>query len=117
MNREELMAGIELNVLQGRRDEDDEGLDEDLNGTPGVAELVEQALKEGIGAREILLFAVSRGMDRVGDKYESGEFYLPDMLSAAEAVGVAMEILEPYLSTDGLKPRGKVVMATVQGLP
>jgi len=115
MDNNDLLAKIELNVVQGRRDSEDEGLDEDLTGTPGVSELVRIALDEGIGAKEIVIGALSRGMDKVGEIYESGEYFLPDMLTAAETVGVAMEILEPLLANDGIEPKGKVAMATVKG--
>lgn len=115
MGKDDLLAKIELNVLQGRRNSSDEGLGEELTGTPGVSELVGEALEQGIEAREILLGALSSGMDKVGEKYESGEYFLPDMLTAAEAVGVAMDILEPYLLDSGVGPKGKVVLATVKG--
>ncbi|MBN2025383.1 MAG: corrinoid protein [Actinobacteria bacterium] len=115
MGKEELLAKIEENVLQGRRDSEDEGLDEGLEGTPGVVELVQQSLEEGIEAKEILLGALSSGMDKVGEKYESGEYFLPDMLTAAEAVGAAMDILEPRLLDAGMESKGKVLLATVKG--
>ena len=85
MTHSEVLARIELNVLQGRRDSEDEGLDEELAGTPGVYELVQQALEEGVEAKEILLGSLTSGMDKVGEKYQSGVYFLPDMLTAAEA--------------------------------
>lgn len=115
MERDELLARIEENVLQGRRDSEDEGLEDSLAGTPGVVELVQQSLEQGIEAKEILLGALSSGMDKVGEKYEAGEYFLPDMLTAAEAVGAAMDILEPHLLDSGVKSKGKVLLATVKG--
>jgi 5-methyltetrahydrofolate--homocysteine methyltransferase len=115
MSKSELLTQIELNVLQGRRNSEDEGLDEGLDGTPGVSELVQQALEEGVEAKEILLGSLTSGMDKVGEKYQCGDYFLPDMLTAAEAVGAAMEILEPQLLNEGVKPKGKAVLATVKG--
>jgi len=115
MAQDEILAKIELNVMQGRRNSEDEGLEDELAGTPGVAELVQQALEEGVEAREILIESLSSGMDKVGEKYQRGEYFLPDMLTAAEAVGAAMEILEPVLLQEGVKPKGKTVLATVKG--
>jgi len=115
MDREQLLEKIEENVLQGRRDSEDDGIDEELAGTPGVVELVKQSLEEGIEAKDILLGALSSGMDKVGEKYESGEYFLPDMLTAAEAVGSAMDILEPHLLDAGMESKGKVLLATVKG--
>ncbi|MBU4174411.1 MAG: corrinoid protein [Actinobacteria bacterium] len=115
MKGDELLQEIELNVVQGRRNSSDEGLDEDLSGTPGVTELVEDALNRGIGAKGILVDAISSGMTEVGERYEKGMYFLPDMLAAAETVEAAMEILEPYLLKAGIESRGKIVLATVKG--
>jgi len=51
----------------------------------------------------------------VGQKFEAKEYYIPDMLASAEAVGVAMEILEPYLIRSGIKAKGRIIVATVKG--
>jgi len=54
-------------------------------------------------------------MEIVGQKFEAEEYFIPDMLASAEAVGAAMEILEPHLSKNGIKPKGKIILATVEG--
>lgn len=110
----ELIELIAENVVQGRRDKDDEGVDEGFEGQPGVSELVEKALREKVDLEMILNDGLSQGMKRVGELYDRGEYFIPDMLSAAEAVGAAMEILEPYLLKGGAQGKGKVVMATVE---
>lgn len=115
MAEEDILEKIKLNVTQGRRNVDDEGLDEDLSGTPGVVELVEEALSKQIGAEEILVDAITSGMTKVGERYEEGVYFLPDMLTAAETVDAAMEILEPHLTEAGVEPKGRVVLATVKG--
>jgi len=104
---ENIIGKIAENVLQGRRNKDDEGIEEDYIGEPGVAELVEEALKSGVPTDKILLDGLS--------KYETGEYFIPDMLTAAEAVEAGMAIMEPYLIKEGVKEvKGKVVMATVE---
>jgi 5-methyltetrahydrofolate--homocysteine methyltransferase len=54
-------------------------------------------------------------MDIVGQKFEAKEYYLPDMLASAKAVGAVMEILEPYLAKSNIKAKGKIIMVTVKG--
>jgi len=110
----EIIEAIKENVIQGRRNKDDEGLELDLAGEPGVCELVAQALGEGIDLREVL-DSLSEGLAVVGERYEAGEFFIPDMLVAAEAVGAAMELLKPHLLKGGLEYKGKFIVATVQG--
>lgn len=111
----ELIEKIVENVLQGRRNKDDEGIEEGMVGDPGVAELVEEALNSGIETNDILLKGLSRGMELVGQKYETGEYFIPDMLTAAEAVEAGMAVMEPYLVKDGTSgAKGKIIMATVE---
>jgi 5-methyltetrahydrofolate--homocysteine methyltransferase len=112
---EDILASIKENVIQGRITSEDEGFDEGMAGQPGVRELTEQALAQGISPRDIIQQGLTEGMNVVGQKFESKEYYIPDMLASAETVGVAMEILEPLLTQSGLEPKGKIIVATVKG--
>ncbi len=112
---EDIVALIKESVIQGRITRDDEGFDEGLVGQAGVSELTEEALAQGIGSQDIIKLGLSEGMDIVGRKFEAKEYYLPDMLASAKAVGAVMEILEPYLSESSIKAKGNIIMATVKG--
>jgi len=109
----DILEQLQVNLIQGRRNEDDEGIDESLTG-PGVVELVQKALDEGIEPKKILT-TMTDGMKKVGEKFEAGDFFVPDMLAAAEAADAAMELLEPHLLSEGAERRGRVLMATVEG--
>ncbi len=111
----DIIHQIKENVIQGRRNKDDEGLDDSRRGESGVAELVSEAIRDGTDIKAILTEGLSEGMKVVGERYETGEYFIPDMLAAAEAVTTAMEIMEPHLVKAGVKPKGKMVLATVQG--
>lgn len=114
MNKD-IVEMIVDNVLQGRRSKDDEGIEDGAVGQPGVAELVEEALGTGVEPDKILLEGLSRGMELVGAKYESGEYFIPDMLTAAEAVEAGMKVMEPHLAGQGDNGgKGKIVLATVE---
>ncbi|MBL7166825.1 MAG: corrinoid protein [Dehalococcoidales bacterium] len=106
---------IKENVIQGRVTADDEGMDEGMVGQPGVNELVERALAEGVRVADIINDGLTAGMSVVGNKFEAKEYYIPDMLASAEAVGSAMEILEPHLSRSGITAKGTILIATVKG--
>ncbi len=112
---EDILVLIRENVIQGRVTRDDEGLEEGMVGQPGVSELTEKALALGIGAKDIINKGLTEGMNIVGQKFEAKEYYIPDMLASAEAVGVAMEILEPHLASSGIEAKGKIIIATVKG--
>jgi 5-methyltetrahydrofolate--homocysteine methyltransferase len=110
-----IIESIRENVIQGRVTAEDEGIDESLNGTPGVTELIEEALGKGIDVADIVNQGLTASMESVGRKFEEKEYYIPDMLASAEAVGAAMEILSPHLASSSIKPKGKILVATVKG--
>jgi len=112
---EDIISLIRENVIQGRVTQDDEGLDGEMVDQPGVTELTEKALALGINVRDIINKGLTEGMDIVGRKFEAKAYYIPDMLASAEAVGAAMEILEPHLAKSGVKAKGKIIMATMKG--
>ncbi len=113
--RENILGMIKESVIQGRVDNDDEGLVGGMAGLPAVRDLTEQALQQSISVKDIIVEGLTQGMQIVGQKYEAGEYFIPDMLAAAEAIGVAMNILRPHLAESDIKPKGTVVMATVEG--
>ena len=115
MERDELIKAIAFNVVQGRVEAEDEGFDDGLEGQLGVTELVNEALENGIEAKEIVIEALTKSMEEVGEKFERDEYLIPDMLASAECVGVAMDILSPHLMKAGVKSKGKFVIATVAG--
>jgi len=59
--------------------------------------------------------ALRAGMSVVGDKYETGEYFLPELVLSAEIFKEAIALVEPLLQSDNLATRGTVVIGTVQG--
>jgi 5-methyltetrahydrofolate--homocysteine methyltransferase len=115
MNEQELITEIAFNVVQGRVTAEDEGYDEGLEGRPAVTELVETAIGQGISPKKIILEALTGSMEKVGQKFDKGEYLIPDMLASAECVGAAMDLLGPHLADAGVKSKGTFVLATVAG--
>ena len=76
---------------------------------------VKAALNAGIPAKKILNEALIPGMDFVGEKMESGEMFIPEVLMSAQAMSGAVEILKPLLAEGDVTAIGKVVIGTVQG--
>ena len=112
---EDVVALLRENVIQGRRTVDDEGVDEDMSGKPGVLELTQLALEEDISPAAIITEGLTAGMQVVGEKFSTKEYFIPDMLASAEAVGAAMEMLKPYLEASNVETKGKFAIATVKG--
>lgn len=115
METKELLEKIAFNVMQGRVNAEDEGFDEGFEGQPGVVELVNEAIAQGIDPRMIVVEGLTTSMEEVGKKFESKEYLIPDMLASAECVGAAMDILSPHLIKSGVESKGKFLIATVAG--
>jgi len=109
-----LITDLQKNVILGRVDKD-EDLYEEMLGQAGVIELTRQCITDDVPVKDILHKGLIEGMDKVGRKYESGEYYLPDLIASADAMIAGMKILKPHLLEEQIAGRGKVVMATVEG--
>jgi 5-methyltetrahydrofolate--homocysteine methyltransferase len=112
---EDVVALLKENVIQGRKTKDDEGIDDDMVGTPGVLELTQLALDKNIPPAIIITEGLTAGMQVVGEKYSTKEYFIPDMLASAEAVGAAMDMLKPHLEGSDVETKGKFAIATVKG--
>ncbi|MBE6612207.1 MAG: cobalamin-binding protein [Ruminococcaceae bacterium] len=80
-----------------------------------VKGMVEQALSEGIPAEKILNEALLAGMNIVGEKFKNNEVFVPEVLVAARAMNMGVEVLKPHLTAEGIKAKGRVCIGTVQG--
>jgi 5-methyltetrahydrofolate--homocysteine methyltransferase len=112
---EDIIARLKENVIQGRKTQHDEGINEELSGSPGVVELTQAALESNIPPEVIITQSLTAGMQIVGEKFGTKEYFIPDMLSSAEAVGAAMDMLKPLLEAAKVETKGKFVIATVKG--
>jgi corrinoid protein of di/trimethylamine methyltransferase len=89
-----------------------------IAGEPEQAsELATQALEAGIAPLEAIDQALNPGMQIVGDRYECGDYFIPDLMMAAEAMKGAMAVLEPELMArqEQRQVLGTVVIGTVEG--
>lgn len=77
--------------------------------------LVNNALADDTPASDILNKGLIAGMDIVGDKMESGEMFIPEVLMAAQAMGGCVEILKPLLGEEDGAVATSVVIGTVKG--
>jgi 5-methyltetrahydrofolate--homocysteine methyltransferase len=80
-----------------------------------VVSKIKEALKDHIQPEIIMNEGLILGLDEVGQLYEEGTFFVPDMLIAARTMQAALKLLRPLLVKEGMKPIGKVAIGTVQG--
>jgi len=81
----------------------------------GVISQVKSALEAGDEAKDILNQGLIQGMDIVGERMESGEMFIPEVLRCAKVMSAAVEILKPMLGEDSVTSAGKIVIGTVKG--
>ena len=98
---EELLKKINEDVIEGN--------------IPDVAEGVQKAIDENIPADIILHEALIPAMDVVGQLFEDGEYFVPEMLVSARAMQGGLNLLKPLLVDSNVEPAGKVVIGTIQG--
>ena len=86
------------------------GLDKD-----SVAGLVQKELDQGTDVSVILKEGLIAALDEVGERFSSGEMFLPELLKAAQVMKVGLEVIRPLLSEAETYAAGTVVIGTVKG--
>ena len=82
----------------------------------GIAALTEKALESGLEAGAILNDCLMPAINRVGELFDCGRYFLPQLISGAEAMKLSIGVLEPYLLQDENREKlPVVVLATVKG--
>jgi corrinoid protein of di/trimethylamine methyltransferase len=100
--RPELLAALHRAVLDGA----------DTSAGP----LAERALAAGIAPLEAIEQGLVPGIREAGRLWEEGEYFLPELVTAAQAMKAAMAVLQPALGdASGAASLGRVVIGTVEG--
>ena len=80
-----------------------------------VKTLVQQAVDEGYAADTILNDGLMAGMSIIGEKFKNNEVFVPEVLVAARAMNMGVNVLKPLLASEGNKSVGKACLGTVLG--
>ncbi len=78
-------------------------------------ELVQKAVDEGVEARRVLEDGVMAGLKRIGELFQSSEYFLAELMMGGKLVEQCMEILDPHLPAAEGPKRGVVVIGAVKG--
>ena len=82
----------------------------------GLQAAVQAALEVGVPPFMVVTLGLAEGMAEVGRRYETGEFFLPQLVMAGVTMREGMDVLEPLLKRADTNPRkGTIVIGTVQG--
>ena len=97
----ELFSKLSTAVIEGNLDE--------------IVELTEDALEDGLSAKDILDKGLMLGMDHVGVEFKAGNMFVPEVLRSARAMQSSMILIKPLLAETGDSMVGKVILGTVKG--
>lgn len=88
-----------------------EGIEEE------AAEFASQAIAAGMAAMDIIRGGINPAMDLVGQAFEDGEAYLPELILAGDAARAALDLIIPSISEEDLEGavHGTVVIGTIYG--
>ncbi len=77
--------------------------------------ITQQALAEGIDPLQLVNDYMVPAMDEVGRRFESNEYFVPELLISARAMKSALDLIRPLLTARGDQPVGRVAIGTVKG--
>lgn len=87
-----------------------------LNGKLEQAvDVTNQAIADGVEPQAIINGYMIKAMEEVGQRFQRGEAFVPNLLMAARAMKGSLDILKPLMKGDASTTLGKVVIGTVKG--
>jgi len=103
MSKEEILENMERAIVEGNKDE--------------AEALAKDAIKQKLDLNEVIDKGYIPGIQKVGDLWEKGEYFLPELITSAECMKGAMRVLQPELEKAQIssKSKGKVVIGTIEG--
>jgi 5-methyltetrahydrofolate--homocysteine methyltransferase len=80
-----------------------------------VETVVRAEMEAGVDAVELLNTTMIPALQEIGNRFSTGEVFIPEMLVGAQAMQAGMDILEPLLVASGNEPVARVCIGTVKG--
>jgi 5-methyltetrahydrofolate--homocysteine methyltransferase len=110
----ELLEKPEIKSIEAAGDSKEELRNALLCGDASKAiELSKKLINDGVKPNEIIDECIAKSLQTAGMYYQEGKYFIPDLLLAAEAAKMCLEVIRPYLPKTNKK--GKVILATVKG--
>lgn len=80
-----------------------------------VEELANYCIENGVDAFEAIDKGLTAGMLEAGKLFEEEEYFVPELLSCAEAMNIGIDILKPYIKVDEAAEKHKVILGVIEG--
>jgi corrinoid protein of di/trimethylamine methyltransferase len=82
---------------------------------PLAVEMTKKAIEEKVDAKSIIDDYMSKAMDEIGQRFENGKAFVPELLMSARAMKGALELLKPLLVGNNIPRAGRIIIGTVKG--
>ena len=86
-----------------------------VKGSGGIVKIVQALLDNGVASMEIINEGLIVGLNEVGEQYEKGVFFLPQLMRSAEVSQQAFDLLESHLGSADAMQKATLVIGTVKG--
>jgi 5-methyltetrahydrofolate--homocysteine methyltransferase len=86
-----------------------------VKGSGGIVKIVQALLDNGVAPMEIINEGLIIGLNEVGEQYEKGVFFLPQLMRSAEVSQQAFDLLESHLGGADAMQKATLVIGTVKG--
>ena len=86
-----------------------------VKGSGGIVKIVQALLDNGVAPMEIINEGLIVGLNEVGEQYEKGVFFLPQLMRSAEVSQQAFDLLESHLGSADAMQKATLVIGTVKG--
>jgi trimethylamine corrinoid protein len=103
MSKEDFLSKLENSIIQGDKDK--------------AESLAKEAVEKQLDLNEVIEKGYVPGIQKVGELWEKGEYFLPELITSAECMKAAMGVLQPELEKAQIetRSRGKIIIGTVEG--
>jgi trimethylamine corrinoid protein len=103
MNQDKRLSDMKQAIVKGDREK--------------AEELARQAVKGNLDLIDVIENGFVPGIQKAGDLWEKGEYFLPELITSAECMKAVMSLLQPELKKKKLtaKSQGKVIIGTIEG--
>jgi 5-methyltetrahydrofolate--homocysteine methyltransferase len=86
-----------------------------IKGSPALIEAVQALLREGIEPQTIINEGLTPGLKTVGDKFEQGDYYLPQLMLSAQVAQQAFSLVQKQMKNQDITTKGTIIIGTVKG--
>ncbi|KXB03897.1 cobalamin-binding protein [candidate division MSBL1 archaeon SCGC-AAA261F19] len=101
MSEEEILKGLHESVLDMDKDK--------------ATEYAQKALDEGVKPLDAIMDGLLSGMSEVGKLFDAGDYFVPEVLMASEALYAGLDVLKPHINKADLELKGQVVIGVAEG--